>query len=912
MSFQYPWLLMTLVPIIFLIARFPARSRMLTGIRIILAVLVLLALSGPSIHKKLPGGDLVVLLDTSASLPQGEKDTFRRWLARLEEERGSEDRMTVLGFDEHVRLLNGFDTPFVDLPAWNRGFASNLDQGLDRALGVLADQSSDSGRPGRILVISDGLIDASRAAGPAARAGLSSVPIDYHLPEDTRRRQDLAVVRMDAPFQAAPFSGYTLSYWVHAPRAMTVRFQLARGDQLIAAGSRSVEQGLNRFSFADPGSGPGIVGFRFEVAPEDGSEDPIPENNRAFALVSVKGERPFLLLSNHENTSLASLLRGSGLDVVVVAPEGVPWSPVFLNRWSGLIMEDIRADQIGYDGMQLLAEWIKAGGGLYMTGGPNSFGRGGWFDSALDPLLPVSMELRKEHRKFALALVAVLDRSGSMGAETDSGDIKMDLANRAVVGVAEMMVPGDRLGVLAVDMVPHEVLPLTDVGERGSVYGKVLSIEAGGGGIYIFNALVTGIEMLNKSDLGSRHMILFADAADAEEPGKYEPLLGAARAGGITVSVVGLGSEKDVDAGLLKDIAKRGEGEVYFTQAAEDLPRIFAQDTYTRLRAGWVEEPTGTQQTAHFAALSDQVLKPTPALPAYNLNYLKPEARAAIVTTDENQAPISAFWRVGLGRVAVFCADASGRFAGDWAAFEDVGVFHSALTRWAGGLDDDADQGAVLLPERKDDGLWLNLFLDPGRVRDPFSGNPVLRVLSQGRDGRGRGEPKTMQKVGPDQWRTALDLEDGKTAVASLGLGETVLQTGALTAMFPAEFRHAGTEEGDHNLARIAALSGGRSRSLASGIWDTFPARSRLFALRSPLILLAALVFLIEILERRTAMISALKVPRIRWGRAQTTITDPTPTSGHQIMNPPVTSELETEDDLFAALNQAEKKTKRG
>ena len=54
------------------------------------------------------------------------------------------------------------------------------------------------------------------------------------------------------------------------------------------------------------------------------------------------------------------------------------------------------------------------GGGLLLTGGTASFGVGGYFKSALDPYLPVSMEIQNEHRKLSLAMAVVLDRSGSM------------------------------------------------------------------------------------------------------------------------------------------------------------------------------------------------------------------------------------------------------------------------------------------------------------------------------------------------------------------------------------------------------------------------------------------------------------------------------------------------------------------
>ena len=87
-----------------------------------------------------------------------------------------------------------------------------------------------------------------------------------------------------------------------------------------------------------------------------------------------------------------------------------------------------------------------------------------------------------------------------------------------------------------------------------------------GGGIFIYEALSNAAGMLASATSQTRHIILFADAADSEEPGKYEELLEKCSQAGITVSVIGLGKPTDVDAGLLEDIAFRGQGRCFFTE----------------------------------------------------------------------------------------------------------------------------------------------------------------------------------------------------------------------------------------------------------------------------------------------------------------------------------------------------------
>src|SRR6202021_1168307 len=94
---------------------------------------------------------------------------------------------------------------------------------------------------------------------------------------------------------------------------------------------------------------------------------------------------------------------------------------------------------------------------------------------------------------------------------------------------------------------------------------KILAVESMGGGIYVYEALAAASQTLLKAKSGTKHIILFSDAADSEMPGNYKALLQQCEKAGITVSVIGLGTERDVDGELLKDIAKRGKGRIFFT-----------------------------------------------------------------------------------------------------------------------------------------------------------------------------------------------------------------------------------------------------------------------------------------------------------------------------------------------------------
>ncbi len=153
----------------------------------------------------------------------------------------------------------------------------------------------------------------------------------------------------------------------------------------------------------------------------------------------------------------------------------------------------------------------------------------------------------------------------------------------------------------------------------------------------------------------------------------------------MTVSVVGHRHRNDVDADILKDVAQLGGGQCYFTDTAEEIPRLFAQDTFTVARSTFVDQPTQFRIEPGFSLLGSMLEDAPPALGGYNLCYIRPEGNLAAVTRDEYKAPVVASWIAGNGRVLCFTGEADGKFSGEFAAWEQTGEFYATLARWTAG-----------------------------------------------------------------------------------------------------------------------------------------------------------------------------------------------------------------------------------
>ena len=225
-----------------------------------------------------------------------------------------------------------------------------------------------------------------------------------------------------------------------------------------------------------------------------------------------------------------------------------------------------------HDQMELYRTWVQQfGGGFIMIGGENSFGVGGYFRTPIETMLPVRTDHDDRQETPTVAMYVVLDSSGSMTAPV-GGTTKIGLADQGAVLAMNVLGGKDLFGLTAVDTQVHTVVPLGPAGAKSDSEHKILSITAGGGGIYIYTGLADAFRVIRAANAKIKHVLLFSDSADAEEKVAGEMPDGATGGGNsldlasamlsekITVSVVGLGSEHDKDVEFLRALAARGNG----------------------------------------------------------------------------------------------------------------------------------------------------------------------------------------------------------------------------------------------------------------------------------------------------------------------------------------------------------------
>ena len=852
MNLLHPALLLLSVPLAWVWWTTRSGERVTDGLRALIGFLLLLAICGPYRPTSTAGRDLVVVVDRSRSMPGGTREEALELIRLAEEERGAGDRVSVIAFGKGPRIerLPSDKEKFQTFERELDADGSDLARALETALELIPEQ-----REGAILLVSDGEESGADPIAVARRAFGRGVRIDVR-GKVRPAAGDISVDRLDLPGEVAVGEAFQFNVWVRSDRRVESDFVLKRGDQVLSSGRRVFEVGMNRLVFRDVGQRAGVFEYRVELGGVEG--DRVRENDRGLGGLRVGGAPAVLLLNQDgQRDSLALALGKAGIPIEVRTPESARLDSVGLASFRAVILENLPYERIATHAPALVNFVREHGGGLLVTGGHASFGVGGYHLSKIDELLPVSMELRQEHRKLSVAMAIALDRSGSMAAPVAGNQSKMDLANLGTAAAIELLSPMDSVAVIAVDSAPHTVQELTRVIDREALTRRVRSITAGGGGIFVYTALLAAGKELEKAEQLNKHILLFSDAADSEEQERCPALIAELSRMGVTLSVIALGTEHDSDAEFLKRISGLGGGEIYFTMDPTELPRLFALDTMTAARSTFVDEPTAVATLPDLFGLGAQPGTEFPSIGGYNLTYMRPGAVAGMVTQDEYKAPVFAFQHEGLGRTAVYTGQVGGEYGSEIIAWKGFAEFFVTATRWLVG--NEAPDEFFTTVRRAGSEAVVTVEMDADAALPPDTSTLVARVETP--DGTMR--ELTLQRTGEALFEARTSLDQEGIVLGTVALGEDrFVHLPPVALPYSPEFeRRADPEHGRRLLRRIARESGG---NVGTTVGEFFRGEreSRVWRMIArELVLVALILLLFEIAGRRLSLWGSLRTP---------------------------------------------------
>lgn len=630
--FDQPWFLLALLLVPLLAAagqRNPLRLAALT--------LLALALAGPALQG--PGGTVAVLVDVSDSAGQNAVAAAEVW---AEHNPGTD--VTWYAFAADALRQEG---PGAAVP---RALSTGL---TDIARALQAAAGADSGR---ILLISDG----QESRGSALQA-LPGVPVDTLAvaPVDNLSAEALLL-----PERAAPGETVEVLAVLNSDRATDVRLHVTAGGEPLTTVVQEIPAGRSTvpFTFTAPDSGT----VSLDVLAEPGFRQPLADD-RLRSELQVSEQPPVLVI---DDPATAALLSAAG----VTAVEGTPADISAPLGYSAVVLRGAARDYTaGQHG--LLRQYVEAGGGLLMTGGPDSFGFGGWFRTPLEEALPVTTDLRTEVEVPLVALVLIIDRSQSMSAGNPS---RLELAKEGAIAVVELAFEQDLLGLLAFSDRSEWIFRLRPATERGKreMLQHILGLTTSGGTI-LGPAYTEAIEVLEAEEAAIKHIIILSDGKLYDGRGPFSTnavdfgsVAGGAAASGITTSTIALGSDADFEQ--LSLIATAGGGRYYEALDTRTLPRIFTSEALVATRSLLREDPFQPVVHEHMLSLFSG---PAPTVEAYVATAGRPEAE--LILEGEDGEPVLSVMRSGLGRTAALTTDLNG-----WApALAADDAFASSLVR---------------------------------------------------------------------------------------------------------------------------------------------------------------------------------------------------------------------------------------
>ncbi len=826
-------------------------------LRIIILLGIVLLLADPTFSKLKNSLDLWVLLDRSESTEDLIDKSLPEWRRLLESSKlEDDDRLRILDYASEVSEQGTGETSV--FTGSRRLTRTKL--ALDTVLAL-----APKDRPSRVLLFTDGY-STEPLADTTDKLREQGIPVDYRLIRDAIA-DDFRVARIEMPARSQIAEPFVLGITVQGHTDTTIPLEVYRGSERITETEITLTKGVGKIEFTDRLVRPGSHQYRVHISPKT---DAYPGNNHAERWIEITGGPRILLVTKYPDDPLAKSLQTQGFTVDLITK----LEELHQGQLSGAracILNNVPAFEIPTDFLHSLDFFVREqGGGFLMVGGQQSFGAGGYFQSSIDELLPVSMELKNEHRKLSVALAIVMDRSGSMGVNVGAGKLtKMDLANQGAASAIELLSPMDYITVYAVDSEPHRIIPLTQIRNGHEVLMKrVKKIRSQGGGIYVYNGLAAAWDELSKSPAGTKHIILFSDAADSEQPGKYRQLIREITDANGTISVIGLGSKSDPDAALLKEISELGMGRIFYTNRPMEIPKIFAQETVTIARSAFIEEPVSTQATGQWGEISPTPLPWLSQVDGYNLSYLRPDSTGSLLSKDDYLAPLVAHARRGVGRTAAVSFPLGGDYSTLTRNWPKYGDFTQTLARWLMGSE--LPPGLGLKHRLEGTRLTLDLLYDPEEWAERMATHPPRIKIIEG-DAQSVPYELSWKRISPGHFSLTRDLEEGTVIRGVVQVRSHALPFGPLVVGSASEWAFGSDRVAE--LRHTSAVSGGRALTDLSQAWLRPPVTSDR-SIRVPLTLLVFFLILLDALVTRMGW----KLPQFGARTSQQMHTPPVPT----------------------------------
>ena len=642
-------------------------------LRCMVLLCVVLALSGIHIRKSSKTTTTIFLVDMSDSLrgvTDEEVDFVREAIGQMSD--NNQAGIVVFGGDARIEQFVSKKKAFTDVQSEVIRSATNIEQAVQTAMALFPNDSAK-----RLVLLTDG----SENEGSLANlvTSFSGENIELKVVEyDSEIEQEVYVSNVELPTTIPEGSQFQVKVEVYATAATDATVSLYSGRTLKDQKNVHLQKGENQLVFSDEGVEDGLKSYRVTVEAE---QDTVSVNNSYSAFTMVEAPPTLLLVEGTagESVPFQAVLDACNYRYEVVTPSGVPAQIMDMLRYQSIILLDVYADDLRDGFLGILETYVKDyAGGVIAIGGEDSYALGNYRDTSLEEVLPVSMDLEGEKEIPKIAMTMVIDHSGSMSSPSTATTNAscLDVAKQAAISGLENLRSIDEVGVVAFDDTYDWAVPLQSATDIDSISDKISAIPEGGG-TSIYPAVNAAAQALEASDAPIKHIILLTDGQDSY--GSYDDLMNEMAVYGITLSTVAVGD--GADTAMLQDLANRGGGRYYYSDAGNSLPRIFAQEVFLSSKSYLINEEFTPIIVNSHDIIRDVFTEGSPSLLGYIATSPKPSA--TVILESERQDPVLAVWQCGLGHTVAWTSDATNEWTGNFAGWDNYAKLWSNIIAWS-------------------------------------------------------------------------------------------------------------------------------------------------------------------------------------------------------------------------------------
>jgi uncharacterized membrane protein len=656
-------LIPALVAFIIFVSRFAVRvnkkkRRKAVVIRSVIITLLLLSLSGMSFYWKLNTVTTIFLVDASDSVGngRGELETTIKEAIKLKSEN---DKVGVVSFGKNatVETFVSKEGTFEKIQGKVNTNYTNIENAVAAALSLFPDSSNK-----RLVLLTDGEENEGALSKMIPSLEEQGVEVKY-FNKAREQREEVALEGVSVPQRMVLDEEFNLVVTIKSTAETSGKLSLFNGRTKVGEQQVELQKGINKYVFRDKASEGGFKGYKVTI---EADKDLEVKNNEASTFTFVSAKPRILVIQDKESEGkeLANMLKASSVDFTVVNSKSAPRSLAEMSAYKSIITCNVTADNLNEGFLNSLESYVKDfGGGFIATGGEDSFALGGYSNTSLEKVLPVYMDMRGKKEIPKMAMVLVIDHSGSM-SESVAGISKVDMAKEAAVrSLGSLRLGKDEIGVLAFDHAYSWVVKRKVIDNVKKIQDDIGTIRADGG-TSILPALQESYNSLKESDAKLKHIILLTDG-QAEKSG-YDALLKDINKDNITVSTVAVG--RDADKQLLETISKTCGGRFYVTDEYTNIPRIFSKETFMAARMYLNNREFTPKITTSHNVLNGVAEDGIPSLLGY-VGASQKETARVILQSDEDD-PILTVWQYGLGKAVAWNSDVSGKWNGNYVGWD--------------------------------------------------------------------------------------------------------------------------------------------------------------------------------------------------------------------------------------------------